>query len=45
MFLPETIKVVHVLAGPDLDRLEHSPNTLTYPESKYDNLRNGFGNE
>lgn len=34
---------VHEAFG--IDRLERSNNTLTYPKSKYDNLRNGFPRE
>ena len=34
------LKVVHALG-----KLDSSNNTLSYPDSKYENLRNGFPSE
>ncbi|KAI9878681.1 MAG: hypothetical protein M1830_010829 [Pleopsidium flavum] len=37
--------VVGALSGLDGGKMDHSNNTLSYPESKYDNLRMGFPGE
>jgi chitinase len=37
--------VVNVLGGPDGKGMDSKPNCLDYPESKYENLRNGFPGE
>ena len=37
--------VVHGLGGYEGKHMEHAANVLDYPESKYDNLRNGMPGE
>lgn len=37
--------VVQGLGGFEGKHMEHSPNELSYPESKYDNLRDGMPGE
>ncbi len=34
-----------MLGGPNQSGLDNTPNTLSYPKSEYDNLKNGFPNE
>ncbi|OCL01759.1 glycoside hydrolase family 18 protein, partial [Glonium stellatum] len=38
-------QVAHELGGHDYGKLQHRPNHLEYPHSKYDNLRKGFPGE
>jgi chitinase len=38
-------QVVRTLGGPDGGKLEMQANWIGYPDSQYDNLRDGFPNE